>query len=690
MDIIGEFILLESKLNGKFDFNRIKSDFYSYLIKKGDQESADNLIASDTSIFTLSSDFKDFIQEEGAQYNLPTGFNGNITDLEKLQFDEENQEFTTDSENNENSIFTGLLNNLIQDENIKNQFDSDGNGKLSEKEMTEFLDSLKDIDENQDDLSLDDIFGMYSKYSADEAPALTLNAPSTADATPASTSGNPTSSSTGNNSSSPSTYNPNNYQNNTENTQQEKTLDNMSKEELKSELSKANSELSSNNDKLNSLLDGSDSTLKTMQDDTNKLFTEYQDKLKLVDVELANKSKDIEGKISDKESQINNKDIDISNKKNDVSKAENELSSATSERECLEQSLSNLKATDTSKMEASKKQEIEKKINELENVKIPAAKDKEAAKKEKLQNEKDALSSLETEKTSLEEQLTALKEDKRKLDNDIATKYPEVKESQTKYNESKTKYDEYKASEVSKAQEAVKTSQDRVKEVQSALDKAENKETENNYKVSGLQSTYNLNGTNFNVVGMEGFNTLEEFQNFILEKGMTNKGKGGNDWPMQCHNFSNEYGDIMLGTSKIDLNSADAAAQAAKGKDRQFKNVYCDTYDAAYSVIAAELDAGRPVVARIRTPGKNMNHYGLICGIREGADRNNLKQSDFLYIDSYGGTISYLGKTRELIGCQGSVHVWQGKDYNFEYKDQSTYSKRYKSAEEVRKAYGLA
>jgi chemotaxis protein histidine kinase CheA len=427
-----------------------------------------------------------------------------------------------------------------------------------------------------------------------------------------------------------------------------------------------------------------------MQDNIDTLFKEYNEQLENLDKDLANEMKEMEGKIAAKESEISNKDIEISSKNNDVATAERELSSATSERECLEQSLSSLKAADTSNMSEEQKTKIQTQIKELENDKIPAAKQKEEAAKEKLNSENQALEKLKDEKTTFETELSELNSQKTKLDAKITEKYPEVQQAQKAYNDSKNEYNQYKTTEVTNAQSDVKASQDRIKEVQAALDKAENKEIESKYKTSGLESKYNLNGENFDVVKMEGFNTLEEFQNFILSKGMTNKGKGGNDWPMQCHNFSNEYGDIMLGTSKIDLNSGDAAAQAAKGRDRQFKNVYCDTYDTAYAVIAAELDAGRPVVARIRTPGKNMNHYGLICGIREGADRNNLKQSDFLYIDSYGGTISALGKTRELIGCQGSVHVWQGKDYNFEYKDQHTYNKRYRTAEEVRRAYGLA
>ncbi len=211
-------------------------------------------------------------------------------------------------------------------------------------------------------------------------------------------------------------------------------------------------------------------------------------------------------------------------------------------------------------------------------------------------------------------------------------------------------------------------------------------------KAARLESTYTLNGIDYDVVRIKGFDNLGDFQRFILSKGMTNRGLGGNDWPGQCHNFSCEYGDIMLGSSKIDINSDTAARQATRGKDRQFQNVFCKTNDAALELMRAELEEGRPCVVKIKKPGTNQNHYGLVCGIRKDADRDNLKNTDFLYIDSYDGKIGQLnGKNyRELNGWKNSVHIWQGKNYNFEYRNQNGYAGKYASKDEVKKAYGLA
>ena len=214
---------------------------------------------------------------------------------------------------------------------------------------------------------------------------------------------------------------------------------------------------------------------------------------------------------------------------------------------------------------------------------------------------------------------------------------------------------------------------------------------------SWAKSTYTLNGIEYNVVGMHGFNNLDEFHSFIVEKGFTNRGIGGHDWPGQCHNFSCEYGDMMIGSSKVDINSPDAAKQVTRGKDRQFQNVVCATNDAALQLMRGELESGRPCVIRIKKPGITENHYGLACGIRKDADLDNLKNTDFLFIDSYDGEIGQLngkkpnGKDyRELSGFKNSVNIWQGKDYNFEYRNQGSCAKKYKSADEVKAFYGLA
>lgn len=227
-----------------------------------------------------------------------------------------------------------------------------------------------------------------------------------------------------------------------------------------------------------------------------------------------------------------------------------------------------------------------------------------------------------------------------------------------------------------------------VAEVQPAQENTNNISETQEDKPAGLKTTYNLNGIDYDVVGMNGFSSLEDFQKYILSKGMTNRGLTGNSWPGQCHNFSCEYGNIMLGSSKIDINSDFAAAQAAKGRDRQFQNAFCATNDTALQLMRAELESGRPCVVKINKPGVIQNHYGLVCGIRKDADRNNLKNTDFLFIDSYDGKIGQLnGKNyRELTGWKNAVHIWQGKYYNFSYAVKNAYAEKLNSPDQVKAA----
>lgn len=258
------------------------------------------------------------------------------------------------------------------------------------------------------------------------------------------------------------------------------------------------------------------------------------------------------------------------------------------------------------------------------------------------------------------------------------------------HNEKYVPFEAPKAAPVA-PKEVTEVKEDVPETVQSQAPESLPEKKTSEYKPTGLVNSYTLNGIDYDVVGMKGFNSLDEFQAFILSKGMTNRGKGGNDWPNQCHNFSCEYGDIMLGTSKVDINSDSAAAQASKGNDRQFQNVTCGSHDVALQLMRGELEAGRPCVVKIRRPGTTQNHYGLVCGIRKDADRNNLKNTDFLYIDSYDGRIGQLdGKNyRELSQWKNGVHVWKGQDYNFSYRDPGKPDK-YRTADEVKAKYNLA
>ena len=223
---------------------------------------------------------------------------------------------------------------------------------------------------------------------------------------------------------------------------------------------------------------------------------------------------------------------------------------------------------------------------------------------------------------------------------------------------------------------------------ETSAEKTENKPTET--KPTGLTNTYNFQGIDYAVVGINGFDSLDGLLAYIADKGMTNRGKGGNDWPGKCHNFSCEYGDIILGTSKIDINSDSAAAQAAKGNDRQFQNASCGTPATALELMKDELEAGRPCVVKITKKGEN--HFGLVCGIRKDADMNNLKNTDFLYIDSYDGKLGQLNGDgfRRLDNWKNGVHIWKGKDYNFSYAVKNQCAKKFRSPEEVKASYGIA
>ena len=66
------------------------------------------------------------------------------------------------------TIITDILNELFQEDDVINALDTDKNGELNEEEITTFLNTIKELDGNNQDISLDDIFGSIEAIKNDE------------------------------------------------------------------------------------------------------------------------------------------------------------------------------------------------------------------------------------------------------------------------------------------------------------------------------------------------------------------------------------------------------------------------------------------------------------------------------------------------------------------------------------------
>ncbi len=392
----------------------------------------------------------------------------------------------SEEEGSEQTLLTDFLNELFEDETIKGLLDTDKSGELDEEEIGTFLDAIKGFDGDEENISLEDVIGALQAIQDDtftltpeEEPELEeieeTEQPQTAQQTgsvPSSGGGSYGGSGVSGNSNSAGV--------------QEKTLDNMSKEELNAELNTAQSQLSEKQNVLNSLLDGSDSKLQSLQEAIDSSYDKYQEQLKLVDEDMAKEVDELKESIDAKQEEIDAKDMEIAKQESTVSDAETSYNNAVSSRENLEASLAALKSADTSNMSEDKASELNAKISELENNKIPEAEKAEEAAKKAWDDAKDNLEKLEEQREELETGkggLNELNDKMTELEAAIAEKYPEVKEYMDAYNDAKEEYAEYKESAVSSAKADVQEAQKYVDEVNTAINNYDNKQTTKEYLI---------------------------------------------------------------------------------------------------------------------------------------------------------------------------------------------------------------
>ncbi len=392
------------------------------------------------------------------------------------------------------------LNTLFEEDTIKNVIDTDKNDELNAEEIETFLNAIKDYDGDDENISLEDILGamidiLKGTFNLNPEESETVNeeimpanetredintgnqsavggtAPTGRVSGGSGVSG-PTGTSGGRTAGVTS-------QQGTE----EKTLDNMNKEELNAELSSAQSDLSEKQSTLSAVLDGSDSAISQLEENVNQAYDTYQEQLKLVDEELAEQVDDLKSKIDEQENKIDQKEQEISDQESVVSDSETEYNNAVTTRENLETSLAALKSIDTSEMDSAKLSELNSKISEL-TTKVETAKRKEEEAKTRWDEAEEKLKQLKEEKEELisgQGGLDELNQQMTELEAEIIEKYPEIKEYLEAYNSAKETYDTEKQTAIANAKAEVQTAQNYVNEVQTAINNFENKETVKDY-----------------------------------------------------------------------------------------------------------------------------------------------------------------------------------------------------------------
>lgn len=665
--------------------------FLSEMSKIEDLTVEDNYIEIEDENFDddTKSFIEDFINDETTKKQIDSNNDGTITKEEVSAFLNRIGEFknyevknneVTPQGSNEAEIMQSLINGALNDENIKGVADTNGDGKLDEGEISDFLNSINKLDNDEENLSLDDIFKAVENPAALSETADTtvsdINSPqntiATSGAAPASGSSGSsgTGSSTGSNGSTG------------KNSTEEKNLDNMTSSELKDELTNANNDVSEKEANLKSVLDGNDEKIQELQQAADTAYSALQEELSSLNKELSTELDDCKNAITAKEQEINEADYNIEVQTTVVANAQADYDSEVAKEASLQAAKSALQSSSDSDLSDSQKSDKKSKLSQIESE--LASLDVEG-KKQALEEAKQKLEELKEKRDDLvnnsETGLNALNANRAEIETKISNlneNSPELAGLLSNWQNAQKALDSAKETAKEAAVKELGDSRDYTAKVQKALNERESKDIKSKYALKGFSGTYTINGVEYDTLAIEGFDSLEELQKYVVNAGLTNTGQHGTK---QCFNYSQEIAQIMLGVANEDVLNAvmaetdnastfgdlDLAGKYARAREynsRPFHQTKASTREAEYSILASELNEGRPCVVSV--PYTGGNHYAVAVGLRQGASEP-YQASDFLIMDSYDGSIQQLG-TRRKIATGNGVFVYD-KGYTFKERD---------------------
>ena len=355
-----------------------------------------------------------------------------------------------------------------------------------------------------------------------------------------------------------------------------------------------------------------------------------------------------------------------------ISTLEGELSSLKTGTTDAEKKKYSKKKADINSKLADARAQLSKAQADMEKYKtqLDEANEKLQTLQANLKTQQDTLSLLEADMAELQEKVTSLISAQ---NGNGSGEFSGLAKSFENYNNLLTEFDTTKAELLSAAQ----TDYDELSTYQNELrDKLIEKEaiaTSSKFRVTGFETEYNFEGANFDVVGINGFDSLDEFTRYVINSGLTNTGQYGT---MQCFNYSIQMGKLALGvaedvvteaflqeTQNPDFGDIDLAGKLSRQHEynqRCFMQTKSSDRSAEMSIMANELQSGRPCVVSV--PYEGGSHYVLAVGIRQGASEP-YQQSDFLCVDSYSGKILTLGERRKLATGNGIFVYSEGYHY---------------------------
>lgn len=646
----------------------ILQGFSAYLESLNESsDKAYNTDNSSISVFMYSSKFKSYITEE---LNIadPTIFSKSINEILGMDFvdgklventdnnsdsyefsgDEEQDTETntdiicngseaansvqgekTDVQINPENVLIEILNNLFEDTSFMTALDEDKSGDVDKEEISSFLSSINETDGDINNLSLEDIIAGIEQIKEIIETSATregngLKFDSQEEDYDVETRQNPISS--GRSSSSPLGNVVRNIVNRIFNPSQskseiiqEKTLDNMTKDELNAELITSDFELTQKNNYLSSLYDGSESNIQAMNQNIENLYNSYLKNLETIDKDMAEQVDTLQKDIDTKEQEIKSKEQEIANQENIVSESETAYKNAVSHTQQLKSSLSALQATDTSNMDDAQISELNSKIAELQS-KITEAEQAELEAKKTWDDSKTKLDELNQQRDSLQTELDNLNTQMTELETQINELYPSVQESLNKYKQAKEELENYKSEAISNAKSEVTAAQAYVNEVKTAINNLNNKDIKKEYSLD-QKNLYNA-----------------EAGSRLAEAASTTRGTTG-----YCLGGVNDSLEEVYG-QRLSFESAYMSAEALRGNIEGYEELANHFVEVEVSRDElADLPAGAIVVWDNNTNGggSNVSASGKIHGHISIALGNGNESSDHIQAQTVNRDAEY-------------------------------------------------
>ncbi len=495
-----------------------------------------------------------------------------------------------------------VLNDLLEDEDFKQAvIGGDPNGKVTSENLANFLNIVQCYDEQKGNLSLEDLMsatqdiqdGVFRNLTNEQIQNTVtengqIGTPNADKAGLSSPSSKVTADSLGTPSSLPKKDKDGNS-----------ILSNMTKEELEKEKKTRQDKVKENKTNLSGIADGSNPTIKGLQENVDNSYDKFQETLKEIDEELAQKLDEKKQEIEAVEQQIASKDAEIASGEAALSQAQTNESNAQNTVSNLESNLSSLQAS-ASGAQGEQKAAVQNNISQAQS-QLEEAKQKQEEAKQATQEAQENLERLKEEKAALEEQLAALQNDPENgmaaLEGQVSNlceTNPQLQTLKQNYDNSKEKLQQTQSQMTQQAKAELETSQQNLDEVNTAL-----------AKVNDQKDTQKLNPNG---------NIIEYAKQFLGldEKGVERMLNNGVDFPdgLWCSAFATQMMKDSIGINnlpdwylKANTNSCSEVYAAAQNNNAAFK----DTQQA---------QAGDLIF--FNTKRGNCRHTGIVTKVEDG------------------------------------------------------------------------